>query len=270
MGVLAISLAGIVVALIMLWWQSMKSHQKVIGSAFKRIVELENEKNSLKVALSEYSNHQWEAITAIDQFVELEQNRIAHDLHDDTVQRLVVLRLRLEQLQLYGLKSKATSEVESIRQEIDEIIRDIRFLIKGIPISQYETKTLVVLISELHDKLKSILVHKIECKVNYPEREFVLETEVKQDLLRIVQESVQNALKYSIGSKIIIEVSWENNLIINIWDDGIGSWTSNPGTGTSSMQLRALRIGAKLKIINSSRGMHIAVTLTNPKSLILN
>jgi signal transduction histidine kinase len=229
-----------------------------------------SENSQLNKVLREHLNHQWDAVAAIDRFIELEQNRIAHELHDDTVQRLVVLRLRLEQLHLYDLDAKVATEIEDVRKEIDETIRDIRFLIKGIPVSQYQKQSLTGLIRNLYEKLQSILVRRIELQILNPEFEFSLDAEVKMELFRIVQEAAQNALKHSIGSQITIKITWADTLTIDISDDGIGSWTKESGTGTTSMQQRATRIGAKLKIINSSRGMYIAVTLTKPKPLILN
>jgi signal transduction histidine kinase len=54
-----------------------------------------------------------------------ERKRIAADLHDDTIQRMVVVRFRLEQLLYYPIPKRAEAEVQSLHKELEHIMADI-------------------------------------------------------------------------------------------------------------------------------------------------
>ncbi len=71
------------------------------------------------------------------------------------------------------------------------------------------------------------------------------------NLFRIVQEAINNALKYAKASEISISIiETENNLIIKISDDGIGFDLNSIelGNGLENMQKRAAEINGKINI----------------------
>ncbi|HSQ45575.1 MAG TPA: ATP-binding protein, partial [Lutibacter sp.] len=71
------------------------------------------------------------------------------------------------------------------------------------------------------------------------------------NLFRIVQEAINNALKYAKASEISISVTeTEKNLIIKISDDGIGFDLNSIelGNGLENMQKRAAEINGKINI----------------------
>lgn len=71
------------------------------------------------------------------------------------------------------------------------------------------------------------------------------------NLFRIIQEAINNALKYARASEISISISeTEKNLIIKISDDGIGFDfnTIELGNGLENMQKRATEINGKINI----------------------
>src|SRR5882724_4453925 len=61
-----------------------------------------------------------------------ERERIAHELHDDIVQRLVAIRLRLEQLHYYVLQPVVEKEINQLNAEIGYAMRDLRYVIRNL------------------------------------------------------------------------------------------------------------------------------------------
>lgn len=88
--------------------------------------------------------------------VEKEQRRIADELHDDTVQRMVAVRFRLEQILYFPVHQKVEKEVNDLRNEIETIIAALRFLIKGLTQPRFEQHSFSYLIQELVNKLSSM------------------------------------------------------------------------------------------------------------------
>jgi signal transduction histidine kinase len=89
----------------------------------------------------------------------------------------------------------------------------------------------------------------------------------KLPLLRIVQESLANALKHAHAKTIRVEASnTETELTIRITDDGMGfdvaaEKARATGKGLHSLDKRARVLGAQLRIDSSAQGSCIVLTL---------
>ena len=95
---------------------------------------------------------------------------------------------------------------------------------------------------------------------------------VEINLYRIVQEAVNNALKYSKGSIILIKINKSDDIFsISIIDDGAGfdpdqlidSKNSGGGKGLVNMKERASMINGRL-FISSERGTGSKITINLP------
>ncbi|MCU0356272.1 MAG: histidine kinase [Cyclobacteriaceae bacterium] len=54
-----------------------------------------------------------------ENILKVERKRIADDLHDDTVQRLVLVRLRMQQLLYYRIPAQVEAEVNQLQREMN-------------------------------------------------------------------------------------------------------------------------------------------------------
>ncbi|MBK7649574.1 MAG: hypothetical protein IPJ20_00935 [Flammeovirgaceae bacterium] len=188
-------------------------------------------------------------------------------MHDDTVQRLVAVRFRLEQLLHYPITTEAEKEVNNIRQELDDTMATLRFLIKGLTQPRFDQHPLSSLIEQLTARLSAMHHLTISFRVTNREQEFFIPPEVKQDLYYLVHEPAHNFLKYSTGFRIVINLTWGNELLINIADNGQGMQRGRGyGLGMVSMQQRADAIGAVLAFNKVSRGIDIVIRLKNSYS----
>lgn len=262
-GLVLVTIAGLILYCIKLK-KLLKKTKDEAGVLNARNTELQNENQELRKVIMQHSDHQWHVIETLDKLIEIEQERIAHELHDDTIQRLVAIRFRIEQLDYFDLSPRVKKETDEIRHELENIMGDIRFLIKGITLAQFKEHTFSELMRKFYEKVRPLFIKKISLEILQEENEFDLRADVKQELHRIVQEAVQNSLKYSVGFQLNIRVTWSDILLLQIWDNGIGRWQNPSGTGSSSMNKRAVRIGAKLKVMEDGRGLHIDVELPSP------
>ena len=82
--------------------------------------------------------------------------------------------------------------------------------------------------------------------------------------MRILQESLSNALTHAQASQIEIEVRQEpeGSLVLAISDDGVGlPETLRYGRGLGHMEARARAVDARLDFIRLSPGTRIELTL---------
>ncbi len=97
-------------------------------------------------------------------------------------------------------------------------------------------------------------------------REKSLAPTVQQDLLRIAQEAISNALRHARPTVINASLRWNPpNLVLKIKDNGsgiAGGRSSGGGFGFANMRSRAKNIGAELEIRSTAgRGTTVVVRL---------
>lgn len=194
-----------------------------------------------------------------------EQKRIAHELHDDTVQRIVAARFKLEQILYSNSPDRVEKQVDQLRQELDDIVGTLRFLINGLTQPRFEKLPFSVLAKTLTDSLSAMHHLKITYKSVDDSLEFDIPATVKQDLYYIMHEVCHNFLKSSMGFQLRCTLSWGRELLkIHMEDNGQGMARGRGfGLGMQSLQERASRIGAEIDFVTITLGLHVVVRLPN-------
>lgn len=163
--------------------------------------------------------------TEIEFAVDQERMRIKNALHDDTVQRLIAIKIRLESL--FAAPKMITEEQgEIILVELERTIISLRFLIANLINEEYEQKTLSELLHSLESRFERflhmrVLVHEVNQNLT-----FELNPKQKSELMLIVQESLQNSIKHSVNNQFHIHLTWHTDkLVLEIEDLG---WITDP------------------------------------------
>jgi signal transduction histidine kinase len=95
----------------------------------------------------------------------------------------------------------------------------------------------------------------------------MLAPEIQQDLLRIAQEAISNALRHARPTIIKVSLRWgPPHLVLKITDDGCGiprsRLNNEEGFGLANMRARAKSFGAELDIRSTpDRGTSVVVRL---------
>jgi PAS domain S-box-containing protein len=188
---------------------------------------------------------------------EQERGRWARELHDETLQSLAVLRMRLSS----ALREESPDELhetgqEAVQQIDDEIVK-LRRLITELRPASLDTIGLEAALHALAEQHQQAGMLRIECEFKLPgEREErptpILETAV----YRLVQEALNNVSKHSMAKQAKLKV-WTtgSHIEIEISDDGVGFEPNlvREGFGLVGMRERASLLGGKLRI-ESTRG----------------
>lgn len=245
-------------------------HRRVDGTAFPATVllsRIENDGHTLLQATvrditarkrAEEAQQELSSRLLISQ--EEEQRRIAMELHDQTGQDLMVLKLYLVTLQkrLRKDQPEIEKELDKILHFTDVIVEDIRRLVHGLNPNQLEELGLC-------DAVKALFQH-FSKKTGIPIRfdvdalKAVLHPEKKIILYRIFQETLTNTYKHAQAETVQINVCRQNDsLAIEIKDDGRGfdpcryhmdKPADDRGMGLSALALRARMIGARLQLFS--------------------
>jgi len=189
--------------------------------------------------------------------------RISNDLHDNIGAQLSFISSSINNLQFKQKDEKAKNKLRKIAEFSNQTITQLRETIWALNKENITLEDLEIKIINFINKAKLIGEH-IEFQF-LPElkSDYALSSIEGVSLFRIIQEAVNNAVKYSSASVIkLIFIETSGKLLISIIDNGIGFDITKikMGNGLENMQKRAIQIGATFTL-NSENGTDISIEL---------
>ncbi|MBK6318530.1 MAG: GAF domain-containing protein [Dehalococcoidia bacterium] len=196
-----------------------------------------------------------------------ERGRIAHDLHDGTIQALYAIGLECDSLSnREDFPGEAREAFAAAVTRINDLIADMRgyiFMLEtGTPAAEPE------LTRDLAFVIRQIVSPAIASVVNISAAALQeLSAREAEDLLYIAREALSNSVRHGAPSKVAIDLRQsEDATILTVQDNGVGFdlATVRRGLGRVTMQTRADRLGATLTLIGIP-GMGATVRVSIPR-----
>lgn len=202
---------------------------------------------------------------------EEERKRISHELHDETIQDLVVLSRQLDTLASSGtgLSEENRLRLEELWQQTDNILRGIRRLSQDLRPAALR----LGLLSALEWLASDVTQYSgIVTRVTVLGKERRLPEEVELMLFRITQEALRNVWRHSGATSAEVSVGFEESRTkITTSDNGkgfklpekIGDLARDGKLGLAGMQERAQLVGGTLGV-QSQPGKGTIITVEVP------
>ncbi len=201
---------------------------------------------------------------------EEERKRIAMDIHDGIGQMLTSLKFQIESIDLKE-GERAEQKFMEVGQLIKQVIKEVRkvtFNLKPTVLGDYGLQAaLNVFIHEIGKLTDIKLIYTTEGEIDR------LPQKIENNIFRIIQEAINNAIKYSEAPVIEVTLTEnEDDLVIVVKDEGKGFETKlvearsiniESGRGFFNMYERTEYINGKLDI-NSDPGKGTSVVLHVP------
>jgi two-component system sensor histidine kinase DegS len=229
---------------------------------------LAEEEGSTQVVLrdvTEQKRHQAGLETYAAQIVsaqEEERRRVAQELHDETVQSLVLLCRKLDAVEAQnpGVSSVLVEGLRETRGFAESTVESLRGFIRGLRPATLDDLGLTPAVRRLVSELSSRSPVKGELVVRGRSQRLPAESELA--LFRIAQEALHNVERHSQASRVKLTLSYgQQKTKLVVADDGSGF--SVPATlddlanenklGLMGMQERAKILGGKL-VVHSAPG----------------
>lgn len=176
-----------------------------------------------------------------------ERERIGADLHDDLGQVLTGLSLQVgSHARDAQADPKLTAQVEQIERTLQRAREACRRLARA-----YVAPVSVAGFGEMLLQLATDVPDTIRCMVHSQPLPPATGVGVAQELFRIAQEAVSNAIRHARCTTISIDVAVAPDRIeLSVTDDGIGTPPDGRvgGVGLTTMRSRAARLGGLLRI----------------------
>ncbi len=198
---------------------------------------------------------------------EQERLRIGHDLHDGMGQLLTGISFLLR-----TATKKVNETVEEKITEMDELSKLVktaavlcRQMSKGLPVLDIKHDGLLLAIDQLSNEIRE--VYNVNCELSINEGFGIYDNFLASQIYRIIQESVNNAVKHGEADNIVISLSNDqSNMYLTISDDGKGIIDSKKraGMGIDIMKYRADLMGAVFSAGNLDNcGFEVSLAIPN-------
>jgi signal transduction histidine kinase len=196
-------------------------------------------------------------IRQVTQAQEDERARIARELHDDTIQSLIVLSRRLEALaKADALQSPARAQqLDELRKSTDDAIQGIRRFNRDLRPSTLDDLGLAPALEGLASSMTDVDGIHAGLWVTGERRR--LSPEVELALFRIAQEALSNVKKHAEATEVVINVEFVDGAVeMTVHDNGKGFTLTAPveelatagHLGLIGMRERARLLGGELTI----------------------
>ena len=180
---------------------------------------------------------------------------ISREIHDHVGQRLTLARFYLS-----SLKEKDTAGVislaESASQLIGEAITDLKQLSRSLTSSVIEDNGLLYALEQEIERISRLVSWKLTLQVNGDSK--FISTDSELIIFRIVQEALQNIIKYADPQEVRITFNFlRKQVTLTIQDDGKGfdpiQVKQNPGSksGLANMKKRSSLLAGSMDLQSS-------------------
>jgi signal transduction histidine kinase len=179
---------------------------------------------------------------------EEERKRISRELHDETGQGLMVIRLYLGMLE-NAIPARAPKvKIRETLEVVDRTIEGIRRIIgKLSPLVLQELGLVAAIRKEAKDLARNT---GVKARVIVEENVGRLEPELEMAVYRIVQEALHNVAKHAQAKSVTVRVRREaNSLRLLVEDDGVGFAFKSSNSRGHSFGLAGIK-----ERVNSMRG----------------
>ena len=204
-------------------------------------LKMENERNELEKQVAVMQAHQEE------------RERISADIHDELGSGMTTIRL-MSEIAKNKLKENVPVEIEKISNSANEVLNKMNAIIWSMNSSNDSLDSLISYIRAY--AIEYFDGTPIDCQVTMPETIALHEIggDKRRNIFLCVKETLNNALKHSMASKVSITIEANSELKISIVDNGVGidpEKIRRFGNGLKNIERRMKSIGGSYHISNN-------------------
>lgn len=174
-----------------------------------------------------------------------DRDRIARDLHDHVIQRLFAAGLALQGSIARTDSSEVAARLSDTVDELQSVIQDIRTTIFDL---HGGTSGTTRLRQRITDAINTFAGIGPRTTVTFVGPMSVVSATLADHAEAVVREAVSNAVRHSGAGGVTVTVRVEDDLTIEVADDGCGMPTDVTASGLSNLRSRANQVGGELVI----------------------
>jgi signal transduction histidine kinase len=207
---------------------------------------------------------------------ERERTRWAREIHDETIQGLGALRMKLAHARDLDEQAAISAAVESVLEGLGEEIDGLRHLITELRPAALDDLGLAAALQALARRAQAIdgLDVQIEIELGPEQEQRRLDAELESTIYRVVQEALTNVSRHAQATTATVSIVERDGVVrASVTDDGKGLPEADRlgprgdglegGFGMSGMRERAELVGGELELVPAP-GKGTVMRLTVP------
>ncbi len=194
-----------------------------------------------------------------------ERNRISREIHDSVGHALSTAMIQLSAMEQIAKREQSSLEsmAGTLREFIKSSYHEVRTVISDLKDFEHENSQILYRLNELVSNFSKLSGVKTQLTVS--KERFALSSKQSTVIYRVVQEGLSNALRHGYASKVLIFLTFENQVVrLLIKDNGKGCASVNKGVGLLSMGERIEELNGRFSY-NTSPNEGFILTVTIPK-----
>jgi PAS domain S-box-containing protein len=185
-----------------------------------------------------------------------DRERIARDLHDQTIQRLFSAGLNLQAALTRCQQEDVAARVAAVVDDVDDTIRELRSVIFGLHRQERDLGLRTEILKILSDASASL---GFEPHLELDGPIDGIPGPVAEAFLATLRELLSNAVRHAHPDAVQVSVRVDPDLHLRVVDDGAGfSETAIRGNGTRNLAARAAELGGEFSIAAAPGGGTVA------------
>ena len=222
------------------------------------------EQLDMLAAFADQATLAWQLATSQRQMRELDvlsdRDRIARDLHDHVIQRLFAIGLALQGTIPRARSTEVQQRLTDSVDELQGVIGEIRTAIFDLHGGSAETTRLR---QRLDEAIGAFTQSNLRTTVQFVGPLSVVEPALADHAEAVVREAVSNAVRHAGADTLTVTVRVEDDLVIEVVDDGRGMPADVTASGLNNLRRRAAEVGGEL-VIDEAPGGGTALRWTAP------
>jgi signal transduction histidine kinase len=197
----------------------------------------------------------WQLATSQRRMRELDvltdRDRIARDLHDHVIQRLFAVGLTLQGTIPRARPTEVQQRLSNCVDDLQDVIQEIRTAIFDLHGTQSGTTRLR---QRLDEAIAQFSTTELRTTVQIVGPLSVVDATLADNAEAVVREAVSNAIRHARASTLAVSVKVEDDLLIEVLDDGKGVPDDITGSGLTNLRRRAEAVGGDFTVVRAPGG----------------
>ncbi len=181
-----------------------------------------------------------------------DRDRIGRDLHDLVIQRLFAVGLSLQGAERLTALPEVSRRIVQAVDDLDATIRDVRMTIFELGTPE-DSRDLQAEVTRLVDRAAATIKCRPVLTFRGPVRTRISD-ELAPDILAVLTESLSNAMRHARASRLEVTLSVDDEVELDVCDDGVGIPDGVPESGLRNMRERAARRRGTCEIVRLDEG----------------
>lgn len=174
-----------------------------------------------------------------------DRDRIARDLHDHVIQRLFAVGLSLQGTVARIQPGEVQQRLSGSIDDLQEVIQDIRTTIFDL---HEGSSGITRLRQRLDEAVGAFPGSGVRTSVQYNGPLSVVDAELADHAEAVVREAVSNAIRHASCTALTVTVHVDDDLTIEVSDNGRGIGADITGSGLTNLQRRAADVGGSFVV----------------------